>query len=213
VFGGLSRKWFYDKVILSPLMNFSVAMGATLVALIIGLVAHRSVHRWRPGRSFFSPLLVMIGMICAAVGVVGGSVLWIYLDWLLLRWLTQQGVSGWILAIFGGAFLGYMTIGIILELVALIVWCAVDCIQYWFGTAEVHPMLPPVAMLLYAVAQAAAYIWKAAHGEYASAGLTVLVYVVTFGAPVCLAVVALVQLHLLRKAGVRFSEAQYTHAT
>ncbi|MFF4810951.1 hypothetical protein ACFY03_22335 [Micromonospora chersina] len=212
-FGGLSRDWFYDKVIVSPLMNFSLAMGATILAMLIALVAHRSVHRWRPGSAFFSPLLVMIAMISAALVVVVGCALMVYLDWLLLRWLTEQGVTGWIWAVFAAVILGYIAAVIILELMALVAWAAVDCVQHWFGTADLHPMLPPLAMLLYAAIQTAIYIWKATHGEYAAANLTALVYVVTFGAPTCLALVALVQLHLLRKAGVKFSEAYNRRAT
>jgi hypothetical protein len=77
----------------------------------------------------------------------------------------------------------------------------------WFGAAHVHPMLPSTAMLVYATAQTISYIWSAAHGEYVAADLTSVVYIVTFGAPVCLAFLGLVQLHLLRRAGVRLSEA------
>jgi hypothetical protein len=206
-FGGLSWEWFYDKVVISPLQNFSIAMGATLVAMSMVLIARRSGNRWRPGKPFFYPLLVMIGMIVAAVGVVAGSTLLVYLDWLLLRWLVHQGPSGWISAVVAAVFLGYVTLIVILEFAAFVIWAAADCVQYWFGTARVHPMLPPVAMLLYAAAQTMSCAWKSIHGEYAAADLTSLVYIVTFGAPACLAIVAVVQLYLLRRAGVRLSEA------
>jgi hypothetical protein len=206
-FAGLSWDWFYDKVILSPLINFSIAMGATVVAMLMLLIAQRETTRWRPGRKFFSPLIVMTGMIIASLALTAGSVVVIYLEWLWLKWLVGQGPAGWLAALLAIFMIALFTVMFIFELIMILIWAAVDCVQYWFGSAEVHPLLPPAAMLLYAIAQTASYIWKAASGEYAAADLTSLVYLVTFGAPACLAVVALVQFALLKRAGIRFSES------
>ncbi|WP_433791551.1 hypothetical protein [Actinoplanes sp. CA-252034] len=205
-FGGLSREWFYDKMIISPLTNFSIAMGATIVAMFILLTAQRRTIRWRPGKKFFSPLLVMAGMIIVSLVFAGGSVVVIYLEWLWLKWLVNQGTAGWLAALMVIAMIVLITVMVISELIIILIWAAVDCVQYWFGSAEVHPMLPPTAMVIYALAQTALYVGKAASGEYATADLTSLVYVVTFGAPVCLAVVAFVQFILLKQAGLRLAD-------
>jgi hypothetical protein len=204
-FHGLSRKWFYEKVVVSPLQSFATAIGATLVAMSIMLVVRRRRTYWHPGKPLYYPLLVMAVVTLIAVGVVAASTLLLYLEWLLLSWMVHQGVFGWILAAVVGVYLGFITVVLIVELAGTVVWVAVDCVQFWFGAAHLHPMLPPIAMLLYAAAQVISYVDSSINGELAARSVTYVVYIVTFGAPTCLAAVAAIQLCLLRKAGVRLS--------
>jgi hypothetical protein len=208
-FSGFNREWVYKTFVMTPVMNGLAISAATLVSSAVILVVSPSWRKRHMAKALLRPWVVMASYAASVTLAAGALILLTFLGILLFQWIREQGPVGWALAnIVYAPIGGYFAIAFAIVLLLLTWWSARICIRHWFGAARAHPMLPALAMLVFAPIQALLGFRALASGEFDAGPLTTVVVSVYFAGPVCLIPFALVTLRLLRKAGVRFRDGR-----
>ena len=202
---GISRNWFINALIVTPLLDITVAIVASLAAMMILIAVCARGHRRYLIKAFLTPVGNMLGVLAGLVGALAFTALALFLGFLGLRWLWGLGgASAVLLAAVYVFFVGYLVVMLSLYLLGTAWSHARLSIRSWFGGASAHPLLPSFSLLAFAVTQCSLGVYALLSGKAEAASLTGVVLAVYLGVPACLAVLALIEARVVIRAGARF---------
>ena len=197
LYSGFGLHRLYASLVVSPVVNSLVALGATMAA--IALMRQFAARSNQPERTkaLIEPLRVMALLIAANAAILAIEAGLLYGMARAVVWIRDQGiwtrVLGLIVVIGVGEFAVRRILRVSADLFALL-WPAVRC---WFGAARAHPALPALCLMVFAVVQAAFGTWAHATGRVDPAIPTSVTLAISPGGPICLAVLAAIEMRLV----------------
>ena len=195
--------WLYDTFV-SSAVNVGVAMGAAVAGMAVLLLVCPAKKRWSLCRAFASPLFTMVALVLGVAAAIGLAALLMHLEIWLFKWLFGRGLVFAVVAVVLYAPVAVVsTFKLLAYLGVQVVMIVNACLRHWFGCGKVHPMLPALATLAFAVAHMAIGAWETAARGADAVVPTDVQLTISVGGPACVVVLALVELRLLAAEGVR----------